>query len=336
MSTAIESPLQAAELPWLRDAWRRVGETDERLPHAILLSGVRGLGKNALAQALARTWLCLQPKAGRACGQCRSCQLLAAGNHPDLAVVRPLEEGKSISIDQIRDLRHFLSLTPHTAPRKVVLVSPAEAMTLAAANALLKQLEEPPPGNVLLLVSHQSERLPLTIRSRCSRIDIAAPAQEAAQAWLTERGISAPDAGQLLRNAGYAPLRAQAMYDEGFLDQRRQWMADVAALTRSDGDPVACAGRWAAAGANRCLVWFHGLLRDILSYRLQGPAALSLANEDLAAQLGTALDRIPLQFVAELASLALEALRSLGSGLDERLLIEDILIRWNKSNLSRK
>jgi DNA polymerase-3 subunit delta' len=336
MSTATESALKAVDLPWLQDAWRRLGENRERLPHAILLSGVRGLGKNALAHDLARTWLCLQPKGGRACGECRSCQLLAAGNHPDLAVVRPLEEGKSISIDQIRELRHFLSLTPHTAPRKVVLLSPAEAMTLAAANALLKQLEEPPPGNILLLVSAQIDRLPVTIRSRCTRVDIAAPAPESAQAWLEQRGMSARDAEQLLPNAGYAPLRAQFLYNEGFLEQRRQWMADVASLARADGDPLACAGRWTAQGAETSLTWFYGLLRDVLCYRVQGPSSSALANGDLEAQLGAALERVPLQAVAELASTVVEALRLLGSGLDQRLLIEDILIRWNKSNLSRK
>ncbi len=325
---------QGVPFPWLNEAWRRLAMDRERLAHAILLSGIRGLGKNELAQEFTRALLCLHPHEGSACGQCKSCHLFAVGNHPDLSIVHPQEEGKSISIDQVRELRHFLSLTAHTSRHKVVLLSPAEAMTLSAANALLKQLEEPPAGNVLILVSHQADRLPLTVRSRCARIDLLAPAHETALAWLAEQGIPMEEADTLLRNAGDAPLQAQSMYAEGFMQEREQWMTDLAALSGGGGDPVACATRWAKQDVRVSLAWLHGFLRDLLCYRLQGASTAVLANPDLPIRLGETTMNMALGSIADLASQVTQALRLLGTGIDERLLIEDILIRWNKFNLT--
>jgi DNA polymerase-3 subunit delta' len=320
--------------PWLAGPWQRLTGDLERVPHAILLSGIAGLGKRALAGEFAHSLLCDQPADGHACGHCKSCQLFAAGTHPDLAVVQPVEEGKSISVDDIRELNRFLSLTAHTAPRKVVLLSPAEAMTLQAANALLKQLEEPPPGNVLVLVSHQSARLPVTIRSRCTRVDVSPPPRETGAAWLTGQGVPGDATSLLLRSAGDAPLRALSLYSAGFLDQRERLMEGLAGLSRPGGDPVACAGDWLDSGTETSLVWFYGLLRDLLRFRFDRDADGKLANSDLRSRLAGAAEKMPAASLAGLADRVLEGLRLLGSGVDERLLIEDILIRWNKSNLT--
>jgi DNA polymerase-3 subunit delta' len=322
--------------PWLSSPWQRLTGDLERVSHAILLSGTAGLGKRALAGEFAHSLLCDKPVDGHPCGQCKSCQLFAAGTHPDLTVVQPAEEGKSISVDDIRELNRFLSLTAHTARRKVVLLSPAEAMTLQAANALLKQLEEPPPGNVLILVSQQSDRLPVTIRSRCTRVELSPPPRELGGAWLADQGVPADATPLLLRNAGDAPLRALALWSGGFLEQRERLMEGLAGLARRGGDPVSCAGDWIESGARTSLVWFYGLLRDLLRFRFDRGAEKELANTDLRSRLAHAAEKMPAAAIAELAGRVLEGLRLLGSGVDERLLIEDILIRWNKSNLTAK
>ena len=173
--------------PWLAPAWNRLLELGARLPHALLFVGPAGLGKRALADALAARLLCDTPAAdGQACGHCAACQWRLAGNHPDLHRLVPAAEaegaesaaeeggaakegGKAASsqilIEQVRALQAALNVTGHHGPRRVVIVDPAEAMNAFTANALLKLLEEPPAGCVFLLVSSW----PMAVAMRCAR-----------------------------------------------------------------------------------------------------------------------------------------------------------------------
>ena len=137
-----------------------------------LISGRRGLGKRLLALHFARALLCEAPlESGEACGVCPSCGYVGQGTHPDLQLIEPVtydDEGNptpvdTINVERVRELIEFTQLSPHRQRAKVGLIAPAEAMNAAAANALLKTLEEPPAGTFLLLVSHQPARLPPTI-----------------------------------------------------------------------------------------------------------------------------------------------------------------------------
>ncbi|MSR14250.1 MAG: DNA polymerase III subunit delta' [Gammaproteobacteria bacterium] len=194
---------------WCR-AFRRA-----RLGHGWIFSGRAGFGKFEFARACAETVLCESIKADAlACGQCRSCQLLRAGNHPDLRLVVPLEDAISIGIDQIRELGEFFSLTAHYGRAKIVIIRPAELMQHAAANALLKILEEPPALGLLILVADAIDRLPPTIRSRCQRLRLDAIDTSLAREWLAREVPSEPaqlDAAFALGNR--APLAAQAAID---------------------------------------------------------------------------------------------------------------------------
>ncbi|MCB1745657.1 MAG: DNA polymerase III subunit delta' [Gammaproteobacteria bacterium] len=175
-----------APYPWLDTTWQRLASaaTNDRLGHAYLLEGRPGLGKFALAEAFATHVLCEQPAGGAACGHCRSCRLIEGGLHPDRRLVLPEEDRKSIVVDQVRELIDFYALKPHYGRRKVAIIHPAEAMGTAAANALLKVLEEPPAGALLLLVAHRAGQLPATIRSRCQHLRIETPGWTEALAWL--------------------------------------------------------------------------------------------------------------------------------------------------------
>jgi DNA polymerase III subunit delta' len=216
--------------PWHKGLWNQLRERQARQPHALLIHGPAGIGKLALAEHYAQSLLCeaadpLRPP----CGECDGCRWFIAGSHPDFRRVEPeslarqpeeVEEpedpapaaGKrakpssEIKVDQVRALDGFLNLKSHRGARRVALVHPAEDMNPNAANALLKGLEEPPPGAFFLLVSHRPARLLATIRSRCVAVPVPTPDPAASAAWLAQQG--AKDAGQWLAFASGAPLLA--------------------------------------------------------------------------------------------------------------------------------
>jgi len=207
-------------LPWQREAASAALSGKQRWPHALLIRGRRGIGKRALALHFAQALLCETPLAdGGPCGRCPSCGYVFAGAHPDLRLVEPLErdeEGNetvldAILVDPVRELIDFTRLSTHRQRAKVAVVAPAELMNPAAANALLKTLEEPPPATYLMLVSHQPGRLPPTIVSRCRTLTAPEPSAAVATEWLAQQGAANPE--QLLAQAGGAPLLAFALAD---------------------------------------------------------------------------------------------------------------------------
>src|SRR5450631_1519978 len=180
----MSDPADAQPAPWeVLPPWQEVAAATmlgarERWPHALLIAGPQGVGKRLLALHLARALLCETPLSnGRACGTCIGCGLVERRSHPDLRLIEPFtydDDGvatpvDAIGVDAIRDLTRFAQLSSHRGGAKVAVVVPADALNAAAANALLKTLEEPPPRTNLLLVSHRPGRLPATITSRCRR-----------------------------------------------------------------------------------------------------------------------------------------------------------------------
>jgi DNA polymerase-3 subunit delta' len=201
--------------PWQGELWQRLTAERERLPHALLLHGSAGIGKRALAMELARWLLCQAPKTDGGCDECPSCQWFAQGGHPDFRLIEPAAEaegaeegkkgGKRITVDQVREVVEFLTLSAHQGGWRAVVLQPAEALGVAAANALLKTLEEPPGDVRFVLASEAAHQLLPTIRSRCLTHAMAWPCAEDALAWLQAQGLGAAEAGTLLRAAGGRP-----------------------------------------------------------------------------------------------------------------------------------
>lgn len=175
--------------PWLNDIEQQLSTSFAagRFHHGQLFNGQQGVGKTALVEQLANALLCQQPNGVQPCGQCKSCQLNQAGTHPDKFNV--VIEGQSIGVDDIRNVSHFMSHSAAQNGNKVVIIKDCHKMTTAAANALLKTLEEPSPERFLLLTSTATTQLPATILSRCSRTDVQVSDIVSAQQWLASLQI---------------------------------------------------------------------------------------------------------------------------------------------------
>jgi DNA polymerase-3 subunit delta' len=240
------------------------------LPHALLVHEAPGTGGEWLAGWAARMVLCTT-RAEAPCGHCGSCQRAAQGQHPDLTFVRPLETSAQIRIEQIRELAAELALTSHQGGYKVGILSPADSMNRFAANALLKTLEEPPPGTLLILVASQPSRLPATILSRCQRVRIRAPERAAAVAWLEEtRG--AGDWGQMLGVLGTTPMAATEADPAAVVEVATEVRRGLEEALAGGGDPVATAERWARSELPLRLTCVENWITERIRARIGGGA----------------------------------------------------------------
>ena len=286
----------SAPYPWLESAWQRLLATRARPAQALLLAGPRGVGKGALAQAWAQALLCEAPQPdGAACGSCQACHWFETGGHPDFRLVSLQEktgkEGETrmataIEVDQAREAVDFVQLSTYRAGFRVVLVDPADSLNLAAANALLKVLEEPPLNTVFVLVSDQPRRLLPTIRSRCNRIDIGLPPAGMAAEWLAEQGVD--DASNLLALAGGTPLDAQRLAESDELDERRSVLEGLA---RPDQlDPVTLGERLKAVSPQTWHNVAYKWLGDLLAVKLQGSVQFNRDFSEVLVRLGRQAD----------------------------------------------
>lgn len=236
-------------MPWHAEHWARLQARRDRgaLPHALLLCGPAGLGKRDFMRRFVRGLLCEQSVDGEACGRCRSCLLLDAGTHPDLVTLsfglrKDGVQRSDIVVDQIRDLSARLAMASQFGGWQVACIDPADAMNTAAANALLKTLEEPSANTLLLLVADAPWRMPQTIRSRCQRIEFQLPSRETALTWLQAENVK--DAAAALDAAGGNPGMAKAWMEEGALVRRQEVRKDLAALAAGRGEAMDVVRRW--------------------------------------------------------------------------------------------
>ncbi|MBU0498583.1 MAG: DNA polymerase III subunit delta' [Gammaproteobacteria bacterium] len=251
-------------LPWQRPQWQRMQtlQGQGRIPHALLIQGPEGVGKRVFADAFAQGLLCINPRGeGASCGECRTCRLLRAGTHPDLTWVEPEAEGKAIRIDQIREFTQREALTSQFGGHKIWIITPADAMNGAAANALLKTLEEPAPATLILLLTSRSGALPATIRSRCQSLSFPTPAAAQALEWLTPQGDQ--DWATLLAVAAGSPFRAIALATGERQELRGRVLEQFFKLLLGQADPIDLAEEWHKPDLSLVLHWLTGLLVDL-------------------------------------------------------------------------
>ena len=199
-----------------------------RIAHAFLLSGPHGVGKKSCAQLLAQAILCISENAP--CGECPQCRQVAEGVHPDVHVIEP--DGRSVKIDQIRELRRQIALKPFSGGRHIVIIHQADRMTTEAQNALLKSLEEPEGGTVFFLVTEQQGSMLQTIVSRCRPVRLFPLSGGACARALEDRGMAPERAARLARWAQGSVGRALEIdADGGYEALRDKVVASLAALS---------------------------------------------------------------------------------------------------------
>lgn len=201
--------------PWLEPVaqqWRQQRQQG-RLGHALILQGPEGVGKGALAEWITQQLLC---ERGNGCGYCKGCQLLAAGHHPDRYALAP--DGQQIKVDAVRQLITQLTGTAHQGGARVAVLTDAQRLNQASANALLKTLEEPPAGVHLVLVVGPGQPLLPTIVSRCQRLIVPMPNDEQIAAFIGHQGKPVQDWPYWPRVLG-GPIALKAAVESGQLEQ---------------------------------------------------------------------------------------------------------------------
>ncbi len=250
-------PLTQA-LPWQTEQWQQLCHllNTNRLPHAIMFSGAEETGKRLLAERFIQRLFCTAPVDDVACGECKQCRLYLSGSHPDFKRVEPESAGKAISINTIRELSEFAVITAHQQNWKVALVAPVEAMTLNAANAFLKTLEEPREKTLLLLVHDQLAPVLPTIRSRCRVLSQGLPPPALARDWLAAQlGAVSGSVDELLARAGGRPLRALGFAEANTLDTITRFEQVLKQVQAGEAAPVSSAAAFEGQTLGQLLEW---------------------------------------------------------------------------------
>jgi len=321
---------------WHKSEFDSLLKRKDRLPHALLLRGVHGIGKLAFAEALARALLCENPGADRvACGRCTACRWMGQGGHPDFRRLEPdsLAEPKDgeqgaekkekasvqIPVEQVRGIADFINISSHRGGVKVVLIHPAEALNANAANALLKNLEEPPPGTYFLLVAHRWHQLLPTIKSRCQHIALPRPSAKAARDWLKEQGVGNPDLA--LAQAGGAPLLAR-QFDEEYWQRREGFLKAIGGRAF---DALMVAEQLRDHAPALVVGWLQRWSHDLVNYKATGKVSY---NPDFAASIAAAAEKVDLLEAARFLRHMVRLQRIVFHPLNTRLFFEELLLTY--------
>ena len=239
MNPALATPDWFAEPQREIDAALAAG----RLAHGVLIHEDAGAGGLQLARWIAQRVNCRDVQHAP-CGQCQQCRWVAADQHPDVTRLSPEEDSLAIKVDAVRALIADLALTAHGAGFKVAVIMPAHAMTEAAANALLKTLEEPPRRTLLLLATSEPSRLPATVRSRCTRLRLAGPTRDAAAQYLEAARGPGPWR-EALAATGAGPFTLLDADPAALAQLRSDTLAALDQIGNGNLQPPAVADRWA-------------------------------------------------------------------------------------------
>ena len=249
-----------------------------RLAHAYLFHGEAHIGKSLIATRLAQALNCDQPFEANdqdSCGLCRSCLQIAARTHPDYVVIEPDPESATpqIKIEQMRDIDQYFIYKPLIGERKICLIDDADRLTIGAANALLKTLEEPPGHGLFILVSSRPHALPITIRSRCQLLRFTPPAQTQVEAALILKREIPPAEARFLALFAEGRIGEALTLDLATVRARQRECLDLVAPHALKSVTAILTSAESLAKADRgaeTLSWLSRWIRDLLIVLVDG------------------------------------------------------------------
>ncbi|CAG0937424.1 DNA polymerase III subunit delta' [Thermoflexales bacterium] len=300
---------------------------DDRPAHAYLISGPSHIGKTTLARSLALALNCQSTDSARPCGQCRSCQLINAGKHPDVQLIEP--DGARIKIDQVRALQHDLSLRPVEGRYRVAIFDQFEVATTEAQNALLKTLEEPPDYVVLIVLASDPELLLPTIISRCQQVPLRPlTIAQVRTALIKKWNVEAGQANLLAHlSGGRLGWAISAAHDPSRLPARAQYLDDLQALLKADrvarfvyAEDLTKKSDLARDVIDLWRTWW----RDVL-LTVSGSSA-ELINVDRTAQIQALAQHVDLNQAKAAADACGRALWQMDRNVTARLVVEVLLL----------
>ncbi|QDY41646.1 DNA polymerase III subunit delta' [Candidatus Pantoea soli] len=317
--------------PWLNQPYRQIIARHQQgqAHHALLLQAINGMGDDALVWGVSRWLMCQQPVGLKSCGVCHGCQLMQAATHPDWYRLEA-EKGKaSLGIDAVRDVSEKLYHFAQQGGAKIVWLPDATQLTEAAANALLKTLEEPPANCWFFLSVQEPSRLLATLRSRCLRWHLAPPEEGQSLQWL-QRQQPQPEAmlRAALRLSNGAPAAALALLQPDRW-QARQTLCETLQVALQ-GDVLQLLPALNSDDVADRLSWLIALLVDAM--KLHQGAANWLSNADrpdVVAQLAQQFNSSALAESTQQWILCREQLLHVAS-LNRELILTDRLLAWGR------
>ncbi|MCY4329447.1 MAG: DNA polymerase III subunit delta' [Endozoicomonadaceae bacterium] len=319
--------------PWQHDLWTSVTNrvTNQRLPHALLLTGPAETGRQTFASLLSNYMVCRHKTENMPCGSCKDCLLFQADTHPDLVNIFPEAAFKQIRIDQVRDMATFLGCHSNQGGYRVITISPAENMNINAANALLKTLEEPGKDILIMLIAQRPERLLATIRSRCQQLRFPLPNKDIATTWLKEQLPEYTDIASVLEMAQGRPLAALRYVHENFKEKCVLLISGLKAILSAEQPLTEISLSWKELDSLFIFEWMLFAVTTIVRYKmthqvsvlpawLQDDAFLTLINHASATTL--------MEYYCWLTESYGLLVRQIN--LNTQLLNEALLIHWQK------
>ena len=307
------------------------------IPHALLFTGVEGVGKESTATTFAMACNCAgeissttRQKSNIPCGICKPCRKIEAGNHPDIIRVKP--SGPFIKIDQIRSLCHTLAMKPYEAKRRVVIISDAQAMNPAAGNALLKMLEEPPVRTILILVAtHTSDLLP-TVVSRCQQLRFKPISSQYLESELVQKyGLDPKNAMIIATMAGGSLSRALRMHRTNWINRRNWLIQEMDALSAGSVNRLLAFGGQLSKNKDilqDSLEVMKSWLRDLVVGQLNPERVI---NQDLALDIQQASQKLSIARLLDKIDTIQATQNAIHAGTNLRLALEAMVLKLAKA-----
>lgn len=304
--------------------------SEGRIGQSIIMAGQAGVGKHQFALSLAQALNCERPAGGDACGECAPCRKIAAGEHADVETISP--DGQFIKVDQMRQMSSKAQYLPYEGKRRVYIVDAAERLNDAAANSILKIVEEPPPTTLILFITSRPYRMLATIRSRCLMLSFAPLTSYELETFL--KGYSrrpAEETKMLARLARGSIGRALSIDLGEFREQRAAMMELVEALAISrDTLKVLGAAEYLGKKLERDQFEEHleallVLLADLFHLKAGEPAE-SLTNSDIAERLKRAAEIVTMDEIIGWVESIEKILEDLSRNVNRQMAVEAALI----------